>query len=261
MEPDLYTAVINKQSLEVAKILRENPGININWKTSYNCSFLWAACLYDQPEIVSLLLSLPDIEVNQCNPYKTTPFMMACNHSSFECAKVLLDDPRTNLLLASYEGHTCLMWAAVGCPEIVKNWIASGRELWAEKFELVKKVIDEASPENVWVSKLLGEFSEDEEGVRHRMRLETGWYDRRASAFFAQVVFLSDGLLQGLTPLTPDFSRSTSAARFFEIADKLPLELQMVLCYRMAGATRINIPMEAREWGFRWMVSETQLLF
>jgi len=49
---------------------------------------------------------------------------------------------------------------------------------------------------------------------------------------FAMVVFVSDGLLQVNDTIT------TPAARYFAIARQLPLELQMVLCYRVVGSPR-----------------------
>jgi hypothetical protein len=43
----------------------------------------------------------------------------------------------------------------------------------------------------------------------------------------------------------------SGAARFFSIAKELPMELQMVLCHRVVGSMRMNIPGEQRELAFR----------
>ena len=61
------------------------------------------------------------------------------------------------------------------------------------------------------------------------MRVELGLLDELAAEMFALVVFVSDGLLQ-----TKDTTPSP-AAKFFNIATQLPLELQMVLCFRQVG--------------------------
>jgi len=63
--------------------------------------------------------------------------------------------------------------------------------------------------------------------TRHAIRVEIGWYDETAAEMFALVVFVSVGLLR-----VNDTTTATPAARFFSIAAQLPLELQMVLCFR-----------------------------
>lgn len=49
------------------------------------------------------------------------------------------------------------------------------------------------------------------------------------TALFAQVVFLSDGLLR-LTPQCPP-----QIARFFTMTSSLPIEIQMIICSRQFG--------------------------
>jgi len=59
------------------------------------------------------------------------------------------------------------------------------------------------------------------------------------------VVFVSDGLLQiKETALTP-------AARFFKIARRLPLELQMVLCHLVMGSDKEIVPGKESEVAFK----------
>jgi len=62
---------------------------------------------------------------------------------------------------------------------------------------------------------------------------------------FALVVFVSDGLLQA-KDTTP-----SPAARFFSIASQLPLELQMVLCFRSVGSDKEVIPGNESEVAFK----------
>jgi len=79
---------------------------------------------------------------------------------------------------------------------------------------------------------LLERFKSDSAQTTHAMRVELGLLDELAVEMFALVVFVSDGLLQ-IKDSTP-----TPAARFFNIAAQLPLELQMVLCFRLAGSAK-----------------------
>jgi len=67
------------------------------------------------------------------------------------------------------------------------------------------------------------------------VRVELG--GELAAEMFAQVVFVSDGLLQVNDTTTP-----SPAARFFSIVKRLPLELQMLLCFRQVGSAKEIIP-------------------
>jgi len=76
--------------------------------------------------------------------------------------------------------------------------------------------------------------------------VELGCLDELAAEVFALVVFVSDGLLQ-----VKDTKITTPAARFFSIATQLPLELQVVLCYRVVGSDREIIPGNDSEVAFK----------
>ena len=75
--------------------------------------------------------------------------------------------------------------------------------------------------------------------------MELGWYNEVAVEMFALVVFVSDGLLQ-----TDDATTPSPAARFFFIVAQLPLELQMVLCYRVMGSSKVIIRGKESEVAF-----------
>jgi len=93
---------------------------------------------------------------------------------------------------------------------------------------------------------LLERFKSDATKTKHAMRVEVGWYDDLAAEMFALVVFVSDGLLQ-----IKDTTTTTPAARFFSITRELPLELQMVLCFRQVGSGKEIIPGKESEAAFR----------
>jgi len=92
---------------------------------------------------------------------------------------------------------------------------------------------------------LLERFKKNPVETRYSMRVELGLLDELAAEIFALVVFVSDGLLQvnGTTP--------SPAARFFTIAAQLPLELQMVLCFRQVGSGKEIIPGNDSEVAFK----------
>ena len=129
------------------------------------------------------------------------------------------------------DGITPLWWAAAnGYLDIIKWWIASGREI-----DLGTEVVT-----------LLKRFEETPEETRHAVRVELGWHDNLADEMFALVVFISDEVLQDKDTTTP-----SPAARFFSIATRLPLELQMGLCYRVVGSCKEIIPGKDSEVAFK----------
>ena len=154
------------------------------------------------------------------------PFWACCNgHPSCVCE--MLKDSRVKVNQPRNDGETPLWRAAwSGRLDVIRWWIASGREM------------DPGTPGDVFhmdaigvaknwswtkVVTLLERFKENPGVIRHQVRVELGLLDELAFEMFALVVFVSDGLLQ-VNDTTP-----SPAARFFSIATRLPLELQMVL--------------------------------
>ena len=96
------------------------------------------------------------------------------------------------------------------------------------------------------VATLLERFKNDATKTRHVMRAKLGLLDDLAAEMFALVVFVSDGLLQVNDTNTP-----SPAARFFSIAAQLPLELQIVLCFRQVGSAKEIILGKESEVAFK----------
>ena len=161
----------------------------------------------------------------------------------------MLKDSRVKLNEPNDYGDTPLWRAARhGHLDVIKWWIASGREM------------DLGTPGDIYhtdaiggakktgeteVATLLERFKSDGTKTRQAVRMELGWYDEAAAEMFAVVVFVSDGLLQ-----IKDFA-SSPAIRFFNIATQLPLELQMMLCFRQVGSAKEIIPSKEREVEFK----------
>jgi len=93
---------------------------------------------------------------------------------------------------------------------------------------------------------LLERFKNDASKTRSEVKLDLGLVDELAAEVFAMVVFVSDGLLH-----IRDTASSPPAARFFSIAAQLPLELQMVLCFRQVGSDKEIIPGKESEVAFK----------
>jgi len=96
------------------------------------------------------------------------------------------------------------------------------------------------------IAMLLERFVTNPVQARHELHMKLGLLDELAAELFATIVFLCDDLLQRKPAPAP-----SGAARFFTIASKLPMELQMVLCCRVVGSTKQNILRKDSEVAFR----------
>ena len=85
---------------------------------------------------------------------------------------------------------------------------------------------------------VLERFITNSTQTRHEVRVKLGVPDALAAEVFALTVFLCDDLLQPKPDLV---SSNPAATRFFVIAKKLPMELQMILCHRVVGSAKDNI--------------------
>jgi len=130
-------------------------------------------------------------------------------------------------------------------------WVASGRDFDLGRPGDVDKTdaIGAARKFNqLEMVPLLERFRENPVKTRHEVRLELRWYDDAAAEMFDLIVFVSDGMftIKDDTTITP-----SPAARFFRIVTQLPLELQMVLCYRLVGIEKEIIPGMVSEVAFK----------
>ena len=104
---------------------------------------------------------------------------------------------------------------------------------------------------------LLERFLVNPSQTRHEVRLRLGVLDALAAEVFALTVFLCEDILQLKLPARGRRARSTSVAaiaaatRFFNIASKLPMELQMILCHRTAGSMNQSILHNNSEVAFK----------
>jgi len=241
-----FRAAFNGEVEKVKKILRENPSLKVNSPGYFSDTVLYHACENGYDSIVSILLAHPDIDVNQKDQDGKTPFMTACFNGNTSCVRLLLQDHRVMVNEPSNNGNTPLKWAAYhGHHDVIKWWIVWTRDGSGNlETDAIRKAKNRCMTE---VVDLLERFKESPERTRYQVRVELGLVDEMAAKMFSLVVFVSDGFLQ----VTQVIQCTTSpAVRFFAIACQLPLELQMVLCYRVAGSCK-EIPGRECEMAFK----------
>lgn len=120
-----------------------------------------------------------------------------------------------------------------------------------------------ASADSVWRAlSLLDKFRDDPAQTRQQLRLELSLEDMVATDIFVMIVLLSDDYLK-ITPTDQSIKQASQVSqaiiRFFGIAQRLPMELQMVLCYRLTGSMKDNIKAADFEWAFRCFNEATDL--
>jgi hypothetical protein len=186
--------------------------------------------------------------------------------------KVLLKNSRVDINMDDDNGCTPL-WSAsyYGHVEVIKWMIA----LRGDEVDLEKKgeywedgeeytTIEIARERNVTeVVALLERFMKNQAQTRHEIRVELGLVDENAAELFAMIVFLCDDFLRikepssasssssSTTGATLDTATAITATWFFKISKKLPMELQMVLCYRVFGSGKENIKSRHSEAAFK----------
>jgi len=248
----MLAAVLSGDARKVAELIRQDPGFKVNMdQNGEGYTFLHRSCLGDsRSAVIPFLLAHPDIDVNVKTKYGGTPFYYACWNGYTSCVCEMLKDSRVKVNEPDNGGSTPLYFAAFyGYLGVIKWWIASGREIDLGKPGDVEKTDAIGGAKKYGRTEavtLLERFKENPDETRHAIRVELGLLDELAAEMFAMVVFVSDGLLQ-----VNDTTTTTPAARYFSIAAQLPLELQMVLCFRQVGSDKEIIPGKESELAFK----------
>jgi len=236
----------------LAELMRQDPGFKVNMDLDGDGYTLLhsAGEEDDRSAVIPLLLAHPDIDVNVKDKDGYTPLYSACSSGSTSCVREMLKDSRVKVNEPDRDGYSPLDIAAwYGYLDVIMWWIASGREMDLGKPADIHRTDAIGAAKkygHAEVVTLLERFESDSTKTRHAMRVELGWYDEAAAEMFAMVVFVSDGLLQvnETTSLSP-------AARYFKIARRLPLELQMMLCFCQVGSGKEIIAGKDSEVAFK----------
>jgi hypothetical protein len=136
---------------------------------------------------------------------------------------------------------------ANGDIEKLKVWIASGREIDFPEF---RETIWETGSKSLFKEtvELYEKALRDPNTTRHFVRKELRWYDEQAAKIFALIVFLCDNFL-----VVRAEKKKSNEDRFFSIATRLPMELQVIVCQRLFGQDASSIPRDLREEAFLFL--------
>jgi len=211
-------------------------------------------------EVTRLLLAHPDINVNLPSNGRTA-LMEASLTDKPEITRLLLDDPRVDIVARDAHERSALWHAALtGRIQVMKWFIASDRniEFWGQtgrhygNSHTLLGIAREFNEQEMVV--LLERYRHDPDRLRYEIRVELGVIDKMASTVFASIVFLCDGLLK----LIPAKTKAT-LSRFLAMAQRLPLELQMKLCYVVYDSRKTYIATKHSEPAFKAMAKALSL--
>jgi len=271
LDLQLYQAAWGGRVVEVRSLLRDHPNLDVNLGYSGDhWTALHVASREGYVEVVKLLLAHPHIHVNVQNGLGQTPLMNSCNNGQAGVVQLLLKDPRVDVTLDDSNGRTPLWYASCyGHRKVVEWLIASGRELG--DFDKKGKPLNGDGTESTAleiareknkteVVTVLKKFMKDPAQIRYELRVKLGFPDVQVAEVFAAMVFLCDDLLQLKAANAPTTSKpkaiaaaasATAATRFFAIAKRLPMELQMILCHRAMNSAKESILSKDSEAAFK----------
>jgi len=260
IELTLCVAAFAGHTEQVMSLLKDHPDLNINWPHSHNgLTALHHASSEDHVEVVKLLLAHPDIDVNLRGKTGLTAIGVACMDGHASVAQLLLKDPRVDVTIVCNQHCTPLWWASwEGTREVLQWLIASGKDLGAinQKGQWIGReftCLEAAKTKKSEAVSLLQRFVTNPAQTRYEVRVHLGLLDEVAAEIFALTVFLCDDLLL-LKRVRTSSRRSGNmglATRFFDIASKLPTELQMILCHRVVGSVKERILSKDSEHAFK----------
>ena len=269
MEQELYNAVCDRDEVTVKSLLATYPNLDVNWTPGpeyRKITMLHKAAMLDVPNIVDMLLKHPDVDINAMTTFAVpdTPFSLACCYGCVESAKVLLRDPRLDVNrgynLNLENGVNPLRIIVVnGHLDIIKHWIVSDVALPInpDYDELIEAALVEHSNRLIYrhgykdIAQILLDYKygpQAQQRIRRKFKLQFGLLDAEASDIYALTIFLCDGLLSLVADPNKERDNTT---RFFNIISRLPIELQMLICYQAVDVMKDNMTSTLSEAGFR----------
>jgi len=176
----MLTAVKKGDAKKLAELIRQDPGFNVNMdRDGDGWTLLHYACWDDsRSAVIPLLLAHPDIDVNVKSISGSTPFFWACIYGNPSCVREMLKDSRVKVNEPAIDRCTPLWGAARnGFLDIIKVWIASGREMNlgkpgdVDRTDAIGKAKQQAKTE---IANLLERFKSDAAKTRSEVRKELG---------------------------------------------------------------------------------------
>ncbi len=252
---------ISSGTLTVADV-KNNPKINdgrrvdvYDWrdKIQYMTPLMHAIKINALP-MIEVLLTSPLLKINADNCYYATPLEIALHMRRKEAALLLLADPRINVYIAfsplvvlGYMNRVTMYpkeGDALMAHELLEAVLARGNAV--RHLSYIRECNGEDTTQ--YKSELAREFVAEPHGTRLRLRKKLRLAHEDAAMVYAMTVLRSDGYLR-------NSADEQSGHRFFNIASQLPLELQMVLCNRLAGLSCDLIARSASEKAFSLLLA------
>ena len=275
LEEELRVSIQYNAIDRVRQILSENPSLNVNTLDSDLFSErppLHDACERGHAEIAALLLAHPGVNVNQRDGLGRVPLYWACQEGRLEVVKLLLCDPRVDCNIADNSSQTSLWIAASWNNHVsVVQWMVAlhGATLdletkgkWTQGKYSPSEIALREHFEDLSIHELLDRLHKDRAATQRAVRIELGLSPTLEAELFAVIVFLCDDLLKLVEPSTEAVVASSAetttglAVRFFLMAKRLPMELQMMLCHRLQGSAKDHILSKDSEEAFKLLAQK-----
>ena len=102
----LREAIEENRISEALTLLKDNPGLNVNFDLGGGWSYLHTASFSGHAEVMKVLLAYSDINVNVKDNTGSTPVSCGCRFGRLSVVKLLLKDPRVDLTFSDDLGRT-----------------------------------------------------------------------------------------------------------------------------------------------------------
>ena len=212
---------------------------------------LYNASYHGNESLVSEILKRSVVDLNETkDPLQRTPFWVACFKNRLGVFRLLLNDLRVDITKPATGGFSPLMQLAnVGNERMIAEMVASGRDLKLhmvyERGQLTALAISKARRFSKSTKILEHAETDPPKAIiecRKLIKMPL------ASRVCVLIVLHVDGYLDTRV------EAKTNEGRFFNICDKLPMELQMTVCrilYDLPGGV---ITAKEFDKGFCWFL-------